>query len=79
MTLSVETRRRLHEELAQAARNGDKGAAGVLAHHHYGHHADGAWPALYCALRGRGFLPSDAYNHARELAQGRSSTIQLPR
>ena len=58
---------------------GDKGAAGVLAHHHYGHHADGAWPALYCALRERGLLPSDAYDCARELAQGRSSTVRLPR
>lgn len=41
---------------------------GVWAHH-YDNHADGAFPALYCALRDRGLSASRAYEAAVDLAE----------
>jgi N-acetyl-anhydromuramyl-L-alanine amidase AmpD len=59
--------------------DGDKARAGVLAHYHYGHHADGAWVALYCAIRARGLSPADSYRAAREIAAGARRAVTLPR
>lgn len=50
---------------------------GILAHHQYGHHADGAFPVLYCVLRAGGRSPSDAYQRAVTLATGSKGLVQL--
>jgi hypothetical protein len=50
---------------------------GILAHHHYGHHADGCFPVLYCVLRAGGRSPDAAYQRAVALATGNKGLIQL--
>lgn len=52
---------------------------GLLAHHHYGYHADGAFPVCYCALRDRGLTAQDAYQAAVHMAAStRRSRAPLP-
>ncbi len=51
---------------------------GILAHYHYGHHADGAFPALYCAIRDRGYEPEEAYSLSVKLATGARGKVALP-
>ena len=50
---------------------------GILAHHQYGHHADGAFPVLYCVLRAGGRSPDAAYQRAVQLATGSTGLVQL--
>lgn len=54
-----------------------RGTPGLLAHHHYGRHADGAFPALYCELRRRGLEPLDAYERAVGIAEGAKIFVEL--
>jgi hypothetical protein len=56
----------------------DKNTPGVLAHHHYGGHADAAWVALYCAIRERGLDPERAYAAAKGLATNARGGVTLP-
>lgn len=56
----------------------DKSTPGLLAHHHYGGHADGAWPTLYVTLRLRGLEPARAYREAVGLATGARGSVALP-
>ncbi len=51
---------------------------GLLAHYHYGKHADGAFPALYCAIRDRGYGPEEAYSLSVRLATGARGRVALP-
>jgi hypothetical protein len=54
-------------------------AAGIYAHTYF-HHADGAWPVLYAALRLRqGLSPREAFEQAVVLASGDVRRVRLPR
>ncbi len=55
-----------------------KSTPGLLAHHHYGGHADAAWPALYCALRDKGMGAKAAYEAAATLATGNKGVVKMP-
>ena len=54
-----------------------RSTSGILAHHQYGHHADGAFPVLYCVLRAGGRSPDAAYQRAVQLATGSTGLVQL--
>lgn len=54
-----------------------RSTSGVLAHHQYGHHADGCFPALYCVLREAGMEIGDAYERAVTLATGARALVKL--
>ncbi len=54
-----------------------RSTSGILAHHQYGHHADGAFPALYCVLREAGMKVGDAYERAVALATGARALVKL--
>ena len=52
--------------------------SGIRSHQQIGDHADGSFPALYMAIRARGYNPAEAYAAAVEAVKQGGKSVVLP-